>query len=144
MAFFSLKMVGAPLPAGLGEKRIPTTTKTSIPLLQLKSEKGWKTEVPINLSVSRRDMMIYLTAGILSGPTEPVEARVVKPEIRRKIREKLDMLREKAGLSKLKNENGMKTPPAPPSAKEKELSLLPPLPIPSPNSKKPLVEATLP
>lgn len=110
----------------------------------MKSEKGWKTEVPINLSVSRRDMMIYLTAGILSGPTEPVEARVVKPEIRRKIREKLDMLREKAGLSKLKNENGMKTPPAPPSAKEKELSLLPPLPIPSPNSKKPLVEATLP
>ena len=103
----------------------------------MKSEKGWKTEVPINLSVSRRDMMIYLTAGILSGPTEPVEARVVKPEIGRKIR-------EKAGLSKPKNENGTKTPSAPPSAKEKKLSLLPPLPIPSPNSKEPLVEATLP
>ncbi|KAM3693534.1 hypothetical protein ACB094_08G173600 [Castanea mollissima] len=119
MAFFSLKMVGAPLPAGLGEKHIPT--KTSIPLLQLQREKGLKTEVPINLSVSRRDMMIYLTAGILSGPTEPVEARVVKPETRRKIREKLDMLREKAGLSKAKNENGTKTPPATPSAKEKKL-----------------------
>ena len=71
--------------------------------LQLKSGKGWKTEVPTNLSISRRDMMIYLTAGILSGPTEPVEARVVKPEIRRKIR-------EKAGLSKLKNENGRRHP----------------------------------
>ena len=81
--------------------------------------------------------MIYLTAGIFSGPTEPVEARVVKPEIRRKIR-------EKDGLSKPKNENGTKTPSAPPSAKEKKLSLLPPLPIPSPNSKEPLVEATLP
>ncbi|KAF3954532.1 hypothetical protein CMV_020130 [Castanea mollissima] len=119
-------MVGGPLPAGLGEKHIPT--KTSIPLLQLQSEKGLKTEVPINLSVSRRDMMIYLTAGMLSGPTEPVEARVVKPETRRKIREKLDMLREKAGLSKPKNENGTKTPPATPSANKKKLSPVPPLP----------------
>lgn len=85
--------------------------------------------------------MIYLTAGALSGSTDPVEARVVKPEIRKKIREKLDMLREKAGLSKPKNENGTKISPEQPSAKEKKFPPFVP-PVPSPSSIGPLVEAT--
>ena len=97
----------------------------------MKSENGWKPEAPINLGVSRRDMMMILTAGILSVPADPVEARVVKPEIRRKIREKLDKLREEAGLSKPKNENEIKT---------KLSTLLPPKPSPN----KPIVTATLP
>lgn len=110
----------------------------------MKNEEEGRLEAPMNLGVSRRDMMIYLTAGALSGgTTDPVEARVVKPEIRRKIREKLEMLREKAGLSKPKNENGMKTSSEQPSAKDKKLPPLLP-PIPSPNSKEPLVQATLP
>ncbi|KAE8022836.1 hypothetical protein FH972_008605 [Carpinus fangiana] len=97
----------------------------------------------MDLGVSRRKMMIYLTAGALSGGrTDSIEARVVKPEIRRKIRKKLKMLRKKAGLSKPKNDNGMKTSSEQPSVKEKKLSSLP-SPIPSPNSKELLLEATL-
>jgi hypothetical protein len=114
------------------------------PYLQVKSEEERRLEAPMNLGVSRRDMMIYLTAGaLMSGATDPAEARVVKPEIRRKIREKLDMLREKAGLSKPKNEDGIKISPEQPSAKEKKLPPLPP-PVPSLSSIGPLVEATLP
>lgn len=109
----------------------------------MKSEERKKPEAPLDLGVSRRDMMIYLIAGTLSGPTEPVDARVVKPEIRRKIREKLEKLREKAGLLKPKNENGMKEPLAQSSKKEKNLSpVLPQLPFPNP--KEPVVEAILP
>lgn len=103
----------------------------------MKSEKEEGLEAPMNLGVSRRDMMIYLTAGALNGATDPVEARVVKPEIRRQIREKLEMLREKAGLSKLKNE---KTSPEQPLAKEKKPSSFPP-PKPNANSEEDLVEA---
>ncbi|XP_041010981.1 uncharacterized protein LOC121254862 [Juglans microcarpa x Juglans regia] len=139
MAFSSMKLVAGPLPARLGDPDLPLkrpaiiSTRKSLPL-QVKSEGEWKPEAPLNLGVSRREMMIYLAGGTLIGQTEPVEARTTKPEIRRKIREKLEMLREKAGLSKPKNENGIKAPPAEPA--EKKLSpSQPPIPV---------VEANLP
>ncbi|EHA8592453.1 hypothetical protein COCNU_contig69528781G000010 [Cocos nucifera] len=62
--------------------------------------------------------------------TEPAEARSVKPETRRKIREKLDKLREKAGVSKKKTESS-------PDEKDR-------LPTSPPdNSNLPLAEETL-
>ncbi|KAG6715248.1 hypothetical protein I3842_05G241600 [Carya illinoinensis] len=147
MALSSMKLVAGPLPARLGDPDLPlkrpaiiSTRKKSLPL-QVKSEGEWKPKAPLNLGVSRREMMIYLAAGTLIGRTEPVEARITKPEIRRKIREKLEMLREKAGLSKPKNENGMKAPPAEPSEKKFSTSQAP---IPFSNSKPPVVEANLP
>lgn len=61
--------------------------------------------------------MLYMTAEILSGvallSADPAEARVQKLERKRKIMEKLEKLREKAGVSKPKIENGKQTPPAP-------------------------------
>ncbi|KAF8399015.1 hypothetical protein HHK36_014882 [Tetracentron sinense] len=82
---------------------------------------------PTTLTASRRDAMVLcMTSASLAAATlfstEPAEARIVKPEIRRKIMEKLEMLREKAGLSKPKSEDltsakdKVKTPP---SVKEK-------------------------
>ena len=65
----------------------------------MKSEGEWRLEAPMDLGVSRREMMIYLTVGALSdGTTNLVEAHVVKLEIRRKIREKLEIVKEKAEL----------------------------------------------
>lgn len=91
--------------------------------------------------LSRRDMASHLAVASLVEVTlflpEPAEARIVKPEIKRKIFEKLKMLREKAGLSEPKSENEEKTAPTPPSEKEKKVPL-PRLPIsPFPVQKRP-------
>jgi hypothetical protein len=60
----------------------------------VKSEE-WRLEAPMDLGVSGKEMMIYLTAGALSGgTTDPIEVCVVKPEIKRKIKGKLEMLKE--------------------------------------------------
>lgn len=79
-------------------------------------------------SVSRRNMAMQLAIASLAAITTispvPAEARVVKPEIKRKIFEKLKMLREKAGLSNPNTENEEKT--SPPMEEEKEKALTPP------------------
>ncbi|KAA8532579.1 hypothetical protein F0562_032605 [Nyssa sinensis] len=94
-------------------------------------------------TASRRDAMLCLTGASLSGvtlfSTEPVEARTVKPETRRKIMEKLKMLREKARLSEPKTEDKEMRPPPQSSPKE-----LPPLPNPLKDPAESLVEAILP
>lgn len=84
--------------------------------------------------------MLSLPAATLAAVTffsvEPAaEARIVKPEIRRKIQEKLKMLREKTGLSEPKTNQ----------EKQPELSS-PPAPVPSPQVSPiiPPVEAILP
>ena len=94
------------------------------------------------ITVSRRDMMQCLTAEVL-GLTllpKPAEARLSRLEAKKKIMEKLEELREKAGLLKPKTENGMKSPtePSPKDKKSPTLPLAPPE-----GTVRPLVEATL-
>ncbi|XP_061989898.1 uncharacterized protein LOC133708456 [Rosa rugosa] len=136
MSLSSWKLVGGALPPSVGENRLPTkpsaltTTKRALPL-QVRSEGKHNSGPPKVLGVSRRDVMLSLPAATLAAATffsvEPAEARIVKPEIRRKIQEKLEMLREKAGLSKPKTNEGKQPAPS-----------LPPVPLPTP------VEAILP
>ncbi|XP_072966292.1 uncharacterized protein [Typha angustifolia] len=81
-------------------------------------------------SVSRRDVMSCMSTTLLSTfiATDHAEARSVKPETRRKIREKLDRLREKAGVPKEKTDSS-------PEIKEKS--------VPLDSLRLPLVEASL-
>jgi hypothetical protein len=54
-------------------------------------------------NISRRDALLCVTSTLLLTSfiqTEPADARIAKPEIRRKIMEKLEQLREKAGLKR--------------------------------------------
>lgn len=120
-------------------------------LLKVRKEAQILQPIETLTTVSRRDMALCLTAATtLAGANlfkpEPAEARVKKPEIRKKIMEKLEWLREKAGLSKQKADNGENTTPPPaPLVKEKEKLLpLPPLPNLQKSADKSLVEATLP
>eukprot|EP00262_Sarcandra_glabra_P008180 TRINITY_DN21467_c0_g1_i1.p1 TRINITY_DN21467_c0_g1~~TRINITY_DN21467_c0_g1_i1.p1 ORF type:complete len:135 (+),score=27.40 TRINITY_DN21467_c0_g1_i1:65-469(+) len=76
-------------------------------------------ELPPPMLASRRDAMVCMMASVVTAllSTTPVEARTVKPETRQKIREKLEKLREEAGISKPKMESSSndegKTPPSP-------------------------------
>ena len=103
-----------PVLLSAGENRLPTKpsaitiTKRARSHLQVRSEAKQESGPPKAFSVSRRDNMIMLclpTAATLAAVTfssvEPAEARIVKPEIRRKIFEKLEMLREKAGYFRI-------------------------------------------
>ncbi|BBG94542.1 hypothetical protein Prudu_002854 [Prunus dulcis] len=110
MAFSSCKLVGGgSLPSAVGENQLPwkrsvtTTPKRALPL-QVRSEGKRKIEAPKAFGVSRRDLMLCLPAGTLAAatlfPIKPAEARIVKPEIRRKIQEKFEKIREQFGLSK--------------------------------------------
>lgn len=94
-------------------------------VLQVASEERQKLQVLKTFCVSRRDAMICLSAETLIGlnffATEPANARVVKPETRKKIFERLEKLREEAGVSKPKTNNGKNSFPSPPSGKDKKL-----------------------
>ncbi|XVE92050.1 hypothetical protein REPUB_Repub01dG0063900 [Reevesia pubescens] len=106
--------------------------------LKVKCEKGHKSLTTKGFAVSRRDMMHCLTAEVL-GLTllpKPAEARLSRLEMRKKIMEKLQELREKAGLSKPKTENGTESPTKPDKKS-------PTLPLPPPVGTAPLVEANL-
>ncbi|XP_044492029.1 uncharacterized protein LOC123215837 isoform X2 [Mangifera indica] len=84
---------------------------------KVRSNAEQKLQKPETNRLSRRDTMLYMTAEILSGvallSAEPAEARVQKLERKRKIMEKLEKLREKAGVPKPEIENGKLTLPAP-------------------------------
>ncbi|KAH9617623.1 hypothetical protein KSS87_006086 [Heliosperma pusillum] len=71
-------------------------------------------EAPVKLTFSRRDAIISLTtlasAAISISSPNTAEARISKGEMRRKIKEKLELLREKAGVSKQKESNKEKSP----------------------------------
>ncbi|KAM0983461.1 hypothetical protein FF1_011063 [Malus domestica] len=169
MAFSSCSnLVGGPLPlAAVGETQFPTkrsmsvttTTKHRALPLQVRSEGKQKPGSPKTFGVSRRDVMLSLPVGTLASltllPTEPAEARLVNPEIRKKIFEKLKKIREHFGLSKPKTNDGKEAypsppppPPPPPSLEEKNPQTFPPaLPLdPQGNLLVPLppVEVILP
>ncbi|KAM0964515.1 uncharacterized protein LOC126607405 [Malus sylvestris] len=145
MAFSSCSNVvgGSRLLAAVGETQFPTkrsvsvsattTTKKRAFPLQLRSEGKEKVEAPKAFGVSRRDVMLSVPVGTLAAltlPIEPVEARVVNPEIRKKIFEKLEKIREQFGLSKPKTNDGKKAYPSPPSSEEKKpQTLLPPVEV---------------
>lgn len=127
----SLKLVVAPSSPVTGSIGVKVTTvamlKRAHHLPQVRGKEEQKLQALKTLIVlSRRDMASHLAVASLVEATlflpEPAEARIVKPEIKRKIFEKLKMLREKAGLSEPKTENE-KTAPTLPSEKEKEVSL---------------------
>lgn len=101
-------------------------------MLQVGGKQEQKHQAPTTLSIlSRRGMASHLAVASLIGATaflpEPAEARMSNSEIKKKIFEKLRMLREKAGLSEPKTDKEKTTPPLP-SEKEKEAPL-PQLPI---------------
>lgn len=122
-----------------------------LPIVKVRCKGDAKLEAPKQLCVTRRDALICLTtlsaSGIGISSPKVAEARMTKDEIRRKIKEKFEMLREKAGLSRRKENDKEKSPSTPPSTKkEKSLPLEPPpLPLPNPPQgfKKSLVEVTL-
>lgn len=83
--------------------------------------------------------------GVSSTP-EIAEARITKKEMRKKILEKLEKLREKAGLSKGKEDDKVKSPSKSPSTKKENVLILePPFPLPNPPQglENSLVETTL-
>ncbi|XP_050231106.1 uncharacterized protein LOC126680101 [Mercurialis annua] len=102
------------------------------PLIQVVRLKEKKPNAPKAINVSRRDALLYLSAGSLAGFTiftaEPAEARIGRQEMKKKVLEKL---REKARMSK--TENGKTESPSSQSSSKQEsvLPLLPPLPFPN-------------
>ncbi|OMO88081.1 hypothetical protein COLO4_20477 [Corchorus olitorius] len=182
MASCNLKTVRSPLTPAVGKgDLLPTNrsvfvaskSKTAFVPLQVKCEKGRITSKTKSSSVSRRDVMESLTTGILGLALlpKPAEARISRLEMKKMILEKLEELKQKAGLSKPKTENEMKLPtiendvkpptksspedkqsPTKPSPEDKqsptkpspEEKKPPTLPLPPPElTAKPLVEATL-
>ncbi|XP_022726001.1 uncharacterized protein LOC111282259 [Durio zibethinus] len=139
MAASNLKTMRSPLTPAVEKGPLQTIKrsvnvarkiKTAIVPLQVKCEIGHKSLTTKYLAVSRRDMMQCLTAEVfgLTLLPKPAEARLSRPEVRKKIMEKLQELREKVGLAKPKTENGMESPTKP-SPKEKKS---PTLPLPPP------------
>ena len=57
--------------------------------------------------------------------TEPADARITKSEMKKKILEKLQQLREKFGIAEPKKENGEKPSPEPPSEKDEKFQTSP-------------------
>ncbi|KAJ4843396.1 hypothetical protein Tsubulata_013301 [Turnera subulata] len=97
--------------------------------------KQHKLRAPGASSASRRDTLLYLTAGTIGAftifSTEPAEAREGRLEGKKKVMEKLEKIREQAGVS-LKPET-KNTPPSKAQIKEKQpASLVPPIPFPNP------------
>ncbi|OVA14540.1 hypothetical protein BVC80_1039g20 [Macleaya cordata] len=134
-------MVGPPPPlSGTKDSRIKRPTeliKVVRTPFQVRSEKSieQQPQCPKSLTVSRRDAILSAVslAAITLFSTDSAEARILNPEIKRKIFEKLKLLREKAGLPKPKSEDKksaeekQKSPPAEdkhksPSAEEKQKS----------------------
>lgn len=95
--------------AGEAKRRqLPPTVKVSNKAIQAQ-----------HVNVSRRDALFCLTTSVATSllSLEPAEARTVNPEIRRKIMEKLEKIREMAGISKPKADSSsggvLMKPPVP-------------------------------
>ncbi|KAL6969931.1 hypothetical protein U1Q18_029641 [Sarracenia purpurea var. burkii] len=123
MASSALMLVGCPLPPTAGANyHMPATINNALSPLQIRRKKEQEQEVPKPFSTaSRRAWVLHLAAASLIGitlfSTRPVEARIGRLENKRKAREKLEMLREKAGVSKNKED----TLPSQPLGKEEKL-----------------------
>jgi len=90
---------------------------------------------------------LTVTAIDVSSP-DTAQARITKAEMKQKVREKLQQLREKAGLSKKEeSDNGKASSPPPLSTKDSKVPLdIEPAPFPLPNppqsSNQSVVEVT--
>ncbi|XP_008800905.1 uncharacterized protein LOC103715145 [Phoenix dactylifera] len=107
MAFSSLRaLVSSPPPPGGRDSVIRLEHAVRFPDKDFQARSKIRPAKLVG-NISRRDAMTCLSATLLATFlwTEPAEARSVKPETRRKIREKLDKLREKAGVPKEKMES---------------------------------------
>ncbi|CAL9128974.1 unnamed protein product [Musa textilis] len=102
MAFASLRAV-LPSPHPPAAKESVSKAPDVVGIAQNKFQATNKVnQVKLVGSMSRRDAMSCLFATLMatSALSGPAEARSVKQENRRKIREKLNKLREKAGVPK--------------------------------------------
>ncbi|KAK1281363.1 hypothetical protein QJS04_geneDACA002916 [Acorus gramineus] len=97
-------------PPVLSDKSSFTThmreTSISIRTLQTRNKENREPTVLKTLA-SRRDAIALITTSLAATflSINQAEARTVKPETRRKIREKLDKLREKGGALKQKSDS---------------------------------------
>ncbi|XP_068643477.1 uncharacterized protein [Aristolochia californica] len=115
MAFSSFNLAVPPAPfTGKHVYSRRPLTKAVGPAFQIRCRKVQDSPQPF--MVSRRDAMVCLTSSLASVcyATSPAEAQPLNLDIGQKIKEKLDMLLEKAGLAK-------KLEPSPPTAEEKSL-----------------------
>ncbi|KAL1208284.1 hypothetical protein V5N11_034997 [Cardamine amara subsp. amara] len=118
---------------------LATSVGSTQPLVEANIKEPQKLQVLDSKDISRRNTMLYLTAGLLGGISllhgEAAEARVGRKENRRKALEKL---RTKAKESEPKSENKK-------IEKELESELFPLLPPPSLQQQTigPVVEANL-
>ncbi|XP_042512622.1 uncharacterized protein LOC122087530 [Macadamia integrifolia] len=108
MASSSAKLVS--LSPSVAANRQPRSKRSTVlgiqraPTIQVNSEMCCQQRLPPqSIATSRREVMLRLTVASLAAinifSVEPVDARNVKPGIRQKIKEKLEMLREKAGIT---------------------------------------------
>ncbi|KAJ4959759.1 hypothetical protein NE237_019669 [Protea cynaroides] len=140
MAISSAKLVGL-FPSRKGSRQPQPVRSTVLgihraPPIQVNFEMYCQQRLPPqSITSSRRDVMLRLTVASLAAfnilSVEPVDARVLKPEIRRKIKEKLEMLRKKAGITKsqsddeISSDKGKNLPSAPLTPEEKTAPLYP-------------------
>ncbi|XP_043701742.1 uncharacterized protein LOC122652135 [Telopea speciosissima] len=147
MALSSVKLVSlSPLVASSRQPRPKRLTVLGLhrsPPVQVNSEMYCQQRLPPqSINSSRRDVVLRLMIASLAAinilSVESVDARNVKPEIRRKIKEKLEMLREKAGITKSQSEDKSS------SDKGKMLASPPPTLYPQDILGGSLVETTFP
>ncbi|GAB4828780.1 hypothetical protein Ancab_018441 [Ancistrocladus abbreviatus] len=141
MAYSILGVLGPPpFPAAVEQDLSLKAAERGTPSFKVRCDADTKQRPPKAIAITRRDALVCLTGISLAGFTlswpDTAEARTVKPETRKKIREKLDKLREKSRSSKPKDNNNEKEPRLqPPSSKKENKVPLepPPLPLPSPS-----------
>ncbi|KAK1321491.1 hypothetical protein QJS10_CPA03g00434 [Acorus calamus] len=111
-----LMMMASPPPALSFTTRMRETS-ISIRTLQIRNKENCEPTVLKTLA-SRRDAIAFFTTSLAATflSINQAEARTVKSETRRKIREKLDKLREKGGALKQKSDSS-----ADDNGKKKEL-----------------------
>ncbi|WOK92532.1 hypothetical protein Cni_G01223 [Canna indica] len=94
-----------PRPSPAREAAIRGPDVVGVPQKQFQQGASTMKEIKLVCSITRRDAMSYLFAAFftISTGNDTVEVRSMKPETRRKIREKLNKLREKDGYQKKKS-----------------------------------------
>uniref|UniRef100_A0A2P2QU19 Uncharacterized protein MANES_17G076600 n=1 Tax=Rhizophora mucronata TaxID=61149 RepID=A0A2P2QU19_RHIMU len=136
MAFCYSKLMGPTFSPITGSRDSSTTIK-QLPAIQVMSLKEQKLHTRASFNVLRRETLLYLTVETLVGATifstESAEAQVGRLENKKKVAEKLEKLREKAGVSKAKPSPDENKPPPPT-----------PFQTPKERSAGPLTEAILP
>ncbi|ESR61518.1 hypothetical protein CICLE_v10017161mg [Citrus x clementina] len=130
MAYAHSKLMAVPVPPVSGEMELLAkgpemlSTRTRAVALQVRRKQEQNLQAQKRISIPRRDAMLYMTAEVVSAlsffSAEPAEARVGKLERKKKIVEKLEKLREEAGVSKPKTENRITPPALPPPMNPKQ------------------------